>query len=333
MKNGYWYYFHNIITVFSKRHFKGWGRKKTGRFALMCQYLFGGKVTLYEDGFIRSVGLGIEGSPSFSIVEDDIGIYYDATVPSRLENILNSYDFDADSKLMATAEEAIALIRQHRISKYNDAPDVNEGYFDHPDFCGRDPEISHGDESNSHILGNDDNTFGRTKRVLIVAQTAGDASLLYGMADRYSTDEMIDSARREHPDAEIWLKIHPDVMAGKKRSDIAVEDIGTKGRVITENFSSISVLEHFDAVYTKTSQMGFEALILGKQCVCFGMPFYAGWGLTDDRVLCERRNRHLKIEELFAAAYILYTHYYNPYRSRSSDIIDTIREIVKQRSE
>ena len=96
----------------------GWGRKKTGKFALWCHKNFGGSLTLKEDGFIRSIGSGIENSPSFSIVEDDIGIYYDATTPSKLENILNTYDFTSDKKLMKNAKEAISLIKKHHISTY-----------------------------------------------------------------------------------------------------------------------------------------------------------------------------------------------------------------------
>lgn len=282
--------------------FYGWGRKRSGQKALELSQRYGRAYVLLEDGFIRSLGLGVEGSPSFSIVEDDVGIYYDATAPSRLENILNTYDFASDETLMATAREAMELIRIHRMSKYNNAPDVPEGYF--------------GD---------------RHKRVLIVAQTAGDASLKYGMAEHFSTDAMIDAAIGENLDVEVWLKIHPDVLSGKKRSDIDIDAARRKCRIIEENVNPISLLEHFDTVYTKTSQMGFEALIVGKKCVCFGMPFYAGWGITDDRVSCERRTRRLSVEEVFAAGYILYTRYYNPYTNCPSNIMDTIQEIIRQR--
>ncbi|MEA2017354.1 MAG: hypothetical protein U9N59_02800, partial [Campylobacterota bacterium] len=87
----------------------------------------------------------------------------------------------------------------------------------------------------------------------------------------------------------------------------------------------------FDKVYTKTSGMGMEALIVGCKCVCYGMPYYAGWGITIDKLKCKRRERKLTIEEVFAAAYILYTKYYNPYKKRVSDIFDTINEISLQK--
>ncbi|MEY8715432.1 capsule polysaccharide transporter [Francisella philomiragia] len=320
----YRYYINSLLQLFYKRRFAGWGRKKTGRLALWCHAKFGGTVRLYEDGFIRSLGLGVEGSPAFSVVEDDVGIYYDATMPSRLENILNSYDFIADSELMTTAREAIMLIRKYNVSKYNNAPEVDEG------FCQKYNLAISRDSYEILNQVQDDDSFIKNN-ILIIAQTAGDSSLEYGLANHYTTDDMLRAAILENPLAKIYLKIHPDVLTGKKRSDIDIVNISKNITIISENVNPVSLLKHFDKVYTKTSGMGFEALLLGCECVCFGMPYYAGWGITDDRVKCDRRVRKLSIEEVFAAAYILYSKYYNPYKKRQSNIIDTITEIVKRR--
>ena len=70
--------------------FYGWGRKKSGFKAISEAKKNNASFSLLEDGFIRSIGLGVDGAESFSIVEDDVGIYYDATVPSGLENILKT---------------------------------------------------------------------------------------------------------------------------------------------------------------------------------------------------------------------------------------------------
>ncbi|WP_428738926.1 hypothetical protein [Sulfurimonas sp.] len=293
-------YIYNIIQLFTSKDFKGWGRKNTGLFAQWCYNRFGGSLTLQEDGFIRSLGLGVDDSPSFSFVEDNIGIYYDATVPSKLENILNSYDFSSNAQLVKNATLAIELIKKYNISKYNNATKVSEDYFSKED----------------------------EQRVLVIAQTAGDSSLKYGMLEPFTTEDMIHTAIEENPQATIYLKMHPDVLSGKKKSDINVENLDSRVHVITENINSISLLKHFDKVYTKTSGMGFEALLVECECVCFGMPFYAGWGVTDDRSSCNRRKRVLSVAEIFAAAYILYTHYYNPYTNKPSDIFDTIETIV-----
>ena len=281
--------------------YKGWGRKFSGEKSVFLSKITQGEFVLLEDGFIRSIGLG--DSQSFSIIEDDVGIYYDAIVPSKLENLLNNYDFKSDSCLLKKATSAIDLIKKYQVSKYNHAPNIDDDYF-------------------SNVESN---------KVLIIAQTKGDLSLEYGLAGQFNTNEIIDAAIEENPNSEIYLKVHPDVLNGRKDSDIDIESVVDKCKIISDDVNPISLLKHFSKVYTKTSQMGFEALIVGCECVCFGMPFYAGWGLTDDRVQCERRKRKLNVEEVFAASYILYAKYFNPYTQKPSDIIDTIKTIVRYR--
>jgi len=304
------YYLLNLLTLLKgEKQFTGWGRKRSGRFGRWCRQRFGGTLTLMEDGFIRSIGLGTTDDSPFSTVRDTVGIYYDATSPSTLENLLNHYDFQADTALMTQAAYAIELIKKHHISKYNHAPDA---------------DIQFQVRYNLKKIGQ--------TNILIVAQTAEDASLKYGMADRFTTRQMIDDAQQNHPNANVYVKMHPDVLSGKKRSDIAYDNIPKTCTIIDEDVNPIALLKHFDVVYTKTSGMGMEALLLGKQVFCYGMPFYAGWGLTTDRLTISRRNRTLKTEELFAAAYILYPEYHNPYTGEPSDIIDTIETIVKYRN-
>ncbi|TLD85849.1 galactosyltransferase-related protein [Helicobacter sp. MIT 05-5294] len=285
--------------------FYGWGRKKSGRNAIFLAQKYHCKYCLLEDGFVRSFGLGVEGARSFSLVQDEVGIYYDATSPSALENLLQTYDFSSNPALLAAAKEAIGLILKYNISKYNCAQDVPQGYFDE-----------------------ENDASSRAKRVLIIAQTSGDSSLIYGYGEKFSTKEMIESAHKENPSAKLYLKIHPDVLNGKRQSDILPSEIPPFCEVILEDFNPISLLKHFSKVYTKTSQMGFEALLVGCECVCFGMPFYAGWGLTRDKQICARRTRRLSLEEVFAASFILYTRYFNPLYQRESDILDTLRTIA-----
>lgn len=300
LKISYYSFFHRLFS--KKGVFCGWGRKRSGLEAIELAKKLDTSYKLLEDGFIRSYGLGVEGSPSFSLIEDDLGIYYDAIAPSKLEEILNSYDFTANEVLMEDAQRAIELIKKYCISKYNNAS----------------LEISNLVEDND-------------SRVLIIAQTEGDASLEYGMLDQFTTGDMITAAIEENPEAVIYLKIHPDVISGKKKSDINILNLDARVHVITENVNPISLLKYFDKVYTKTSQMGFEALLVGCDCVCFGMPFYAGWGITIDKSICDRRNRKLSVEEVFAGAYILYTQYFNPYTKKHSDIFDTIQSIIMLR--
>jgi capsular polysaccharide export protein len=93
------------------------------------------------------------------------------------------------------------------------------------------------------------------------------------------------------------------------------------------------LLEQVDKVYVVTSHMGFEALMLGKPVVTFGLPWYACWGLTDDRSpkrgdLAHRRYGKRTVEQLFAAAYIQYTRYIDPDTGNAGTIFDVIRHLA-----
>jgi len=289
----------NIIPKLDKDAiFLGWGYKKSGLEAMKMP-----KWLLLEDGFIRSVGLGVDGYPAFSIVEDDKGMHYDASKETRIERLLNTYDFKNDQKLLNKAKEAIELIKKYKISKYNLSP------------------LTIPEEVKNQ----------KGKKVLIIAQTAGDNSLKYGRAYEFEPKDIILTALEENPNSQIFVKIHPDALTGKRKSSIDVELAKKYCKVITKNTNPIMLLEEFDKVYTQTSQMGFEAALLGKEVITFGMPFYAGWGVTKDKLQNKRRKRKLTPLEIFAAAYILYSSYYNPYKKRECDIIEAIEEIKYQR--
>lgn len=293
VKNFYKIKLYSFFNVKDNSIFLGWGRKKSGLKAISLAKKHKGSFLLLEDGFIRSLNLGIYNSPSFSIVEDDIGIYYDSNEASRLENLLNNHTFD--SLLLQKAKKAIALIQKYEITKYNNTLEIPKNFFKKHE-----------------------------KRVLIITQVDKDASLKYGQALSFSTNDMIQDAINENKDAKIYIKIHPDVLSGKRKSDFDLNLLPENCELISKNYNPIALLKYFSKVYTKTSTMGFEALILGCQCVCYGLPFYAGWGLTIDKLVCQRRKAKRTLEEVFAASYLLYPRYFNPYLNQKSDIFDTI---------
>ncbi|SUX05518.1 capsular polysaccharide biosynthesis protein [Campylobacter lari] len=290
------YYTYKNIT--KEDIFVGWGRKKSGLKAIELAKKYNAKFLLLEDGFLRSLNLGVENSPSFSIIKDDVGIYYDATMPSKLENILNTCEFS--TKELEQSKKAIELIKKEKLSKYNNNLCVPKELFG-----------------------------ANEERVLIITQVANDASLKFGLAGSFSTQDIINEAIKENPNAKIYIKIHPDVLSDKKQSDFDMQDLPSKCVVIKENYNPIELLSHFKKVYTKTSGMGFEALMLGCECVCYGMPFYAGWGLTQDKQACKRRLKKRTLEEVFYATYILYSEYFNPYLNQKSDIFDTVHTLAK----
>ncbi|MFW6052023.1 MAG: capsular polysaccharide biosynthesis protein [Myxococcota bacterium] len=281
----------------------GWGRKPNTARARAYAHRIGRPFVALEDGFVRSVGLGRAGESPLSMVVDDVGIYYDATRPSRLEQLLNAPPDDDpldEEGLRARARQCAALLRRRRVSKYNDAPDVDLG-----------PKEG--------------------ERVLVVDQTEGDMSVRLGLAHDGGFRAMLEAGLDEHPDAEVLVKTHPDVAAGKARGHLAATFRDPRVRVLAQPAHPPSLLEQVDAVYTLTSLMGFEALLLGKPVTCFGVPFYAGWGVTDDRVDMPRRTRRRTVEEIFAAAYLTYTRYVDPDTGERCGLERIVEHLALQR--
>lgn len=170
---------------------------------------------------------------------------------------------------MESARLAMRDIIRHDLSKYNHAPHASEWIW--------------GDIP--------------APRVLVLDQTEGDASVSLGGADETVFRTMLNEVLRTYPFTHVRVKTHPDVIAGKKRGYLADYAAGRGVRVMAADCAPLSLLAGADVVYTVTSQMGFEALMLGKEVHCFGMPFYAGWGLTRDRQTCSRRQRRLRHDQ------------------------------------
>lgn len=276
----------------------GWGEKSTTRAAVAYASRHRIPYWRVEDGFLRSVGLGVSGERPLSIVLDDRGIYYDARRPSRLEALLDG-DLD-DPRLLARARAAIDRIVAARLSKYNDAPPG-------------DPELG-----------------PPRRRVLVVDQTRGDMSIECGLADASSFERMLAAALAENPDAEVIVKTHPDVLAGKKRGYLEGA-AGDRVRLWAAPASPIALAASVERVYVVTSQVGLEALLVGTPVTCFGAPFYAGWGLTDDRIEIPRRGRARTVEQLFAAAYLRYARYVDPDSGAPCELERVIDHLELQR--
>lgn len=252
---------------------------------------------------------------------DDLGIYYDATRPSRLEKILNNDIEDIpcsapfnnlhlykqtdkdpldDEALLARAKDCIHQIVDNKLSKYNSSPEIQ-----------LEPT--------------------NINRVLVVDQTAGDLSIKHGLASPEQFIQMLDMALAKHPEAKILVKTHPDVIAGKKQGHLSHVGNHPRVQLLAEDSNPIALLHQVDHVYVVTSQLGFEALMVGKPVTCFGAPFYAGWGLTNDQIKIPGRIRKRTIEQLFAAAYILYSRYRDPDTGKLCNIERIIEHLALQR--
>lgn len=226
-----------------------WGERPSAQRPIERAQKAGLPVLRLEDGFIRSLELGVNGAPPLGMIVDDLGIYYDARRPSRLEMLIKQ-EAAAPSQL-DEARQVMTFIVENDLSKYNHAPFFKETHH--------------------------------TNITLVVDQTYGDVSVTLGGASERQFATMLSCAKREHPDGEIWVKTHPDVLTGKKKGYFESLTTDPRIRLITKDFSPQSLLCQVSQVYTVTSQYGIEALMAGKKVVCFGLPWYAGWGLTDDR--------------------------------------------------
>jgi len=83
--------------------------------------------------------------------------------------------------------------------------------------------------------------------------------------------------------------------------------------LLTGRADSWSLTDGIAALYTVDDELGFLALLRGLRVRCFGNPFYAGYGLTeDDSAVPQRPARH-SLETLFAAACLSATAYTDPY--------------------
>lgn len=276
----------------------GWGLKPTSQRARQYAQHHQLPYLALEDGFLRSLGLGSQGYQPLSMVVDKRGIYYDASRPSDLEELLNHAEFTPQE--LERSDVCIQRLAQYRLSKYNHAPDQPLDL----------PEQDH---------------------ILLVDQTAGDASIAYGQASAASFQVMLDTALAQHPQAELLIKVHPDVIAGKKTGHFDAAFHHPRCRIIGDDINPWALFDCVEHVYVVTSQLGFEALLAGKQVHCFGQPFYAGWGLTHDATPCPRRQRKRRLNEVFAAAYLRYTRYANPYTLEASTLENCIDLIADQR--
>ncbi|MDP9056909.1 MAG: hypothetical protein M3N34_06200 [Pseudomonadota bacterium] len=253
----------------------GWGRKRSGHRAERWARWLGRPVALLEDGFIRGVA---RHDPPLSLIVDGLGVYYDATAASAMETAIAA---GVDGAQAARARALTASWQAGAISKYNHSPD----------YAGPLPP----------------------RYVLVVDQTWGDLSVALGLADQSSFRAMLDAALAENPNSSVVVKVHPDVFSHARRGWLAADLLADpRLTVIGSDCHAASLLRCADKVYAVTSLMGFEALLWGKPMRCFGMPFYAGWGLTEDDLRPPVRRGAASLEALVHAALVGQARYVDP---------------------
>ncbi|MGH1578875.1 capsular polysaccharide biosynthesis protein [Planktotalea sp.] len=274
-----------------------WGHSPTAHRGEAVAQKRSAQVIRVEDAFLRSIQSGRSGAPPLGLTIDAKGMHYDPAQPSDLEDILTNHPLD-DTALMNRARACIARLQEAHLTKYTG--------FDPTTPC---PEPGY---------------------VLVLDQTLNDASVLKSGADRATFLEMLVFAQEEHPGKRVLIKTHPDIIAGHRQGYFKASDVNQNVRFFSEPVSPWKLLEGAAAVYTISSQLGFEAIFAGHKPRVFGQPFYVGWGLTQDERPVPRRQRKLSRAQLFAAAMILYPKWYDPYRDRLCELEEAIDTLDAQ---
>jgi capsular polysaccharide export protein len=243
------------------------------------------RVIRIEDGFLRSVGLGAGLTPGGSYVLDARGIHYDGSRPSDLEHLLETAEVTVEQR--ARGRRLAEAIREARLSKYN---------------VGR--------QALSEVAAD---------AVLVPGQVAGDAAVVDAGA-RLASGEgavnpnvaLLKAVRARNPSAVIVFKPHPDVAAGLRPGGIARADALTYADHIAADLDIADLIDAARCVETLSSLTGLEALLRGKAVTVHGLPFYAGWGLTQDLTVSPRRTRRRTLDELVYLTLVTYCRYVDP---------------------
>ena len=273
-----------------------WGRKSTARRGIWAAKRQGANVVTFEDAMLRSVLTGRQGAVSHGVIHDGQGVYFDTDRPNDLRDLILAAD-ELDDVAHARADKIVAEIRRNRLSKYND----------------HDPDLTSLPE----------------RFVLLIDQTLNDASITCGGASSESFDQMLEAAKLAHPDKTILIKTHPETAVGQRLGHFGPSDAG--GRIVlwTRQTNPWDLFDRAEAVYTVTSQMGFEAMMAGHSPVTFGRPFYAGFGLSDDQQDMGPLPKRA-VWQIAHALFVDYSAWASPYFNRPSSIEDTIQALTAQ---
>ncbi len=258
-----------------------------------------------EDGFIRSVGLGSDLIRPLSVVLDERGVYFDATRPSDLEHMLATRNFTSDD--IQRAQKVQAFIVENAITKYNLEPRQTVQW----------------------------NNTGKLV-VLVPGQVEDDASIRLGCTHVHTNLDLLRAVREARPYAFIVYKPHPDVLCGNRKGRVALEAARQYADHVEAGVSVVTCIDACAEVHTMTSLTGFDALLRGKKVVTYGQPFYAGWGLTEDRAVnataFQRRQRRLTLDELVAGALLRYPIYWDWDLKGYTTCEAVLHRIVEQRA-
>ena len=246
-----------------------------------------------------------------SLVFDKKSIHYDYSKPSDLEELLQTRVFNNEE--LNRANQLIKQIKIKNISKYNLR---TERVFLHK------------------------KKSPKQKITIVLGQVETDYSIVYGVPNntiKKTNYALVCKVREDYPNDYIIYKPHPDLEHGLRSKGLEEVFIKNIADSIAYKTAIKDLFEISDRVAVFTSLGGFEALIRNIPVACYGLPFYAGWGLTEDKIINKlikkRRTRKLSLEELVYVAIIEYPYYFSLKFNCHTEIEDIINEIYLNRNE
>lgn len=307
-----------------------WGQRPSAKAAKQLAKQHNLPVWTAEDGFLRSLDSGTNSRFGASFILDDLGVYFDSTKPSRLEQLLAVRQANWQDEQHQRAVSLMARLTQNELSKYNPS-------------------------TTAPILA--ELSDGTGDAVLVVDQVAGDASILGAGADETQFYAMLCHACQSYQT--VYIKAHPAARTGflvDENGNLQLQAVqflqnanldANRIIILTMHANPIALLKQVQAVYSVSSHLGFEALMLGKTVHCFGVSWYSGFGLTVDHFIDKtgelfanvaKRRQALGIDrpsvaQLFYAAYIDYSHYANPATKLPCQIEQVIDYLLLNRSQ
>lgn len=261
----------------SSVEFCTWGYRDNGLLQKFKDY--GHKAYRFEDGFVRTLSThGIE-NQGYSIVKDYQDLYFCYDQPSDLEGMIAATDLTQNPAEHKVARKAIDLFKSKRITKF-------------------------GIEAASSVQLPFNDEF-----VLVVGQVEHDQSIVRGSPHCKTNAQLAHIARMENPGKKIVYKPHPEVFKNPELVNTHMTAVKPHVDFVfgDPSIALTDILLKQPHIYTMTSGAGFEALIYGCKVTTIGGPYYAGWGVTDDRLSFPRRNVKRTVEDIFWCAYLQYT--------------------------
>lgn len=232
-----------------------------------------------EYGFISSYDIALNDSFQYSLLLSGNDIYYNAT--KNIHRKLLESNFIVSEDNITRSRNIIKYITTHGVTKYT-------------------------------LTLRTLTAKKNNKKILIIDQRKGDKSIALSNASDMNFKKMIEYAL-SLTDYEIIVKIHPDATFGGKESSLInlISETEKRITIIDNNENPYTLFDMVEKVFVVCSQIGFEALMAGKEVHCFGEAFYSGYGLTIDHDIPPKKRKR-SVEEIFYVYYILFSKYYIP---------------------